>query len=218
MKKVLTVFVILLMVYSMNVCNAFPSDFRTVTTTSSPTTTCPACDYYCRDADEDGYGDPSTRQFAPIPPPGYVLDCTDCNDTNPGVNPGAIDWCSRFEIDDNCNGLVDDVCPADSPLGCISGIVIRGPSGEPSPLPMLVELERIRPRPKVKMWATTDSSGCYSFTNLEDGKYKITLMGCESRGSRRKRMVVITGGGKINNKDIGWWRNSRLTRCFYSIR
>lgn len=216
MKKALTIFGILLMVYSLNTCKVFPSDIRTVTTTTTSTTTtiCDAFNY--RDADGDGYGDPLQYILnGCTPPAGWVLDNTDCNDTDSDIHPGATEVCNG--VDDNCNVLVDEFlcrdqcCLADSPLGCITGTVRKGPSG--ATFEAGVRLVRIHPRPRVEMRVTSDpNNGCYSFTNLEDGKYEIKLMGCESRSSRRERIVVITGGEKI----LGWWRNRRF-RCFYLI-
>jgi hypothetical protein len=48
-------------------------------------------EYAFADADNDGYPTPQ-----------------DCDDSNPAINPGAIDVCNS--IDDNCNGQVDETC------------------------------------------------------------------------------------------------------------
>lgn len=63
------------------------------------------------DLDGDTYGDPSTGTLVPCHTPGYVTDSTDCDDSNPGVNPGAPEICNG--IDDNCNQLVDETCAAE---------------------------------------------------------------------------------------------------------
>lgn len=62
--------------------------------------------YYYRDSDEDGYGNPFEFIQAIEPPPGYVADSMDCNDNDLSVHPGATDFCNN--IDDDCNGVVDD--------------------------------------------------------------------------------------------------------------
>ncbi|MBK7887502.1 MAG: HYR domain-containing protein [Bacteroidetes bacterium] len=58
------------------------------------------------DADMDSYGDPLTTVLACTAPVGYVADNTDCDDTNPAVNPAAIEVCNL--IDDDCDGSIDE--------------------------------------------------------------------------------------------------------------
>ncbi len=62
---------------------------------------------YYADGDNDTYGNPlvsqSTCNGAPA---GYVVDNTDCNDTNPAVNPAATEVCNG--IDDDCDGSTDE--------------------------------------------------------------------------------------------------------------
>jgi len=53
----------------------------------------------CIDNDGDGYGDPGDASC----PNGAE---TDCDDTNPDVNPGATEICNG--IDDNCDTVVDE--------------------------------------------------------------------------------------------------------------
>ena len=64
---------------------------------------------YYRDADGDGYGDPSVNQVATTMPPGYVADNNDCDDSNASVNPAAQEIFDG--IDNNCDGVTDDVPP-----------------------------------------------------------------------------------------------------------
>jgi hypothetical protein len=60
-----------------------------------------------RDADGDGYGlSTDTRQQAQMPS-GYAGLSCDCNDGNPGANPGATEICGNG-IDDDCDGSVDE--------------------------------------------------------------------------------------------------------------
>ncbi len=61
------------------------------------------------DADNDGYGDANQVLYSCLdtPPPGYVDQVGDCNDTNENINPGHPEVpCDN--IDNNCNGLDDD--------------------------------------------------------------------------------------------------------------
>lgn len=60
---------------------------------------------YFLDADNDGFGDPmmakDTCQNTPIT--GYVVDNSDCDDTNPNINPDAIEIMNN-DIDEDCDG------------------------------------------------------------------------------------------------------------------
>ena len=61
---------------------------------------------WCDDADGDGYGDPLTWTQTCEQPQGYVTDCSDCDDTDPAVLPGADEYCNY--ADDDCDGTADE--------------------------------------------------------------------------------------------------------------
>ena len=59
-----------------------------------------------RDADQDQFGDPNDAQDACVQPEGFAPKSGDCDDSNPLVNPVAIEACNG--IDDNCIGGIDE--------------------------------------------------------------------------------------------------------------
>ena len=67
---------------------------------------CEAGTVFYHDTDGDGFGNPDDFINSCSVPPGYILDHTDCDDTNPFIFPGAIELCNV--IDDNCNALIDE--------------------------------------------------------------------------------------------------------------
>ena len=61
---------------------------------------------YHQDADGDGYGNASQSVQVCTQPASYVLDNTDCNDTDASMHPNTEEICNT--IDDNCDGFIDE--------------------------------------------------------------------------------------------------------------
>ena len=59
------------------------------------------------DADEDGFGDPTTGFSACEAPTGFIADNTDCDDTSDTAYPGAEEVCGDG-IDNDCDTDVDE--------------------------------------------------------------------------------------------------------------
>jgi len=68
----------------------------------------PVITYYA-DGDNDTYGNSNSPLTSCVPPVGFVIDSTDCDDTNSAIHPGATEICNG--LDDNCNGTADDGLP-----------------------------------------------------------------------------------------------------------
>jgi hypothetical protein len=67
---------------------------------------CASSGRYYRDADADGYGNPSEYVTACSRPTGYVTDATDCDDSRASVHPGATEtWYDG--LDQDCSGGSD---------------------------------------------------------------------------------------------------------------
>jgi hypothetical protein len=88
---------------SVNRANGRNGDRSSVT--SITVTVCTPATFY-RDADGDGYGNAADALSACAPPPGYVADSSDCDDTAAGVHPGATELCNGH--DDDCDAAIDE--------------------------------------------------------------------------------------------------------------
>jgi len=64
------------------------------------------------DLDGDGYGDAAVSEVACDPPPDYVANADDCDDTNPAVNAGDDEICDG--LDNDCDGVVDEADAIDA--------------------------------------------------------------------------------------------------------
>jgi large repetitive protein len=58
------------------------------------------------DLDGDGFGNPLASVETCEPGPWMVSDGSDCDDTSPGIHPGATEVCD--EQDNNCDGTIDE--------------------------------------------------------------------------------------------------------------
>jgi len=67
---------------------------------------------YYADNDMDGYGDLNNVIISCAQPTGYVLNNSDCNDTDPTINPNTTEICDG--IDNNCDGQIDENLPAEN--------------------------------------------------------------------------------------------------------
>jgi len=65
------------------------------------------CLTFFADNDGDGFGNPEITRMACTSPAGFVQIGMDCDDTDPNINPDAIEIIGN-EIDDNCNGQIDE--------------------------------------------------------------------------------------------------------------
>lgn len=91
-------------------CNRFDADCDGISGYYDPDVDPSLFSPWYYDGDNDGYGDTSQVSYACMRPTHYESIGGDCDDTNYLVNPSEDEVCN--DIDDNCNGLVDDEDPA----------------------------------------------------------------------------------------------------------
>lgn len=102
---------------------------------------------FCKDNDADGFGNSGITTQACSQPAGYVLNCTDCNDSVSSIKPGGVESCNN--IDDDCDGMKDEgnpgggqacntgvpgVCAAGT-TACTGGSIVCNQNTQPSPGP-----------------------------------------------------------------------------------
>jgi len=79
------------------------SDVATITIIINPT--CEMQTFF-RDSDGDNYGDPNNSTSTCEAPEDYISDNTDCDDSNPKINPGATEICDNG-TDNDCDEKTD---------------------------------------------------------------------------------------------------------------
>ena len=86
------------------------SEDETTTSTDEIATSTPECQsqLFYLDSDNDGYGDLNNTTSTCEQVDGYVVDSADCNDSDPNINPAAVEVCDN--IDNNCNEEIDEDC------------------------------------------------------------------------------------------------------------
>jgi Tfp pilus tip-associated adhesin PilY1 len=67
------------------------------------------CVNWYQDFDGDNFGNAAVSLVKVNKPAGYVSDDTDCDDTNPDINPGKNEICGDG-IDNDCDGSTDEGC------------------------------------------------------------------------------------------------------------
>jgi hypothetical protein len=98
---------------------------------------------WCRDGDGDGFGLADDTVVACSPPPGYVQDCSECDDTEPAVYPTAEEICGDG-LDNDCDGTANgcgisgtnEVYDADARLIGEADQVEHPPAGDEAGCPL----------------------------------------------------------------------------------
>jgi Lamin Tail Domain/Putative metal-binding motif len=110
------------------VCNGIDDDCDNLTDDADPGVVGQPTWY--QDNDGDTYGNAAVTALACSQPPGYVANSTDCNDNNAAVNPGATEICNN--IDDDCDSIIDEVCPTNDHCTTATAIVDGSVAGDNS--------------------------------------------------------------------------------------
>lgn len=86
---------------------------------------------YFADTDGDGFGDPDVTFEECQAPNGYVLDDTDCDDTDASIYPNAPEFCDG--VDQDCKGMnfYEEDLNNDGLLACEQSIWMRNSSQNP---------------------------------------------------------------------------------------
>ena len=90
---------------AIEVCDGVDNDCNNLTDDQDPDVELSTATKAFRDSDNDGYGTPDQSSYFCALPSGWVIDSTDCEDSNPYINPGMTEYCDG--IDNNCNMIVD---------------------------------------------------------------------------------------------------------------
>lgn len=105
---------------AQEICDTRDNDCDTLIDAADPSNVGTATWY--ADADGDGFGDPASSLVQCDQPEGYVLDATDCDDSDDSVFPGATEACN--DVDDDCDGETDEGCDDDADDYCDDALAL----------------------------------------------------------------------------------------------
>jgi hypothetical protein len=157
------------------------------------------------DADQDGFGDPATEETTCEEDMARVTNGGDCDDTNPAVNPDAVEVCDG--LDNDCDSQVDaeglaSFTDANGAVADYSAL-LRGIEGAPASISMsdgtlsvcegtyFVNIEATGP---LSIVGYPDESGAVV---LDAGGVNNVLASAESAVDLAVENVTMTGG-------VGW--------------
>lgn len=127
--------------------------------------------------DQDFFGDPNNSTSDCSQPSGYVLDNTDCDDTDPTSYPGAQELCDN--LDNDCNGLVDDTFACTRPSGLQANTFLgntifwnQATNWSQGTVPTLCD-EVLIPAGLTCILLATDTGECYTLEVQQNGDFEV---------------------------------------------
>lgn len=99
---------------NLEVCDGVDNDCDTRIDDDDPDVDPASQESWYTDGDGDGYGGGQAVERC-VGPPNSSNDGSDCNDTDPTINPAGQETCSA--IDEDCDGLIADDDPSVDPAG-----------------------------------------------------------------------------------------------------
>ncbi|MCO4761004.1 MAG: putative metal-binding motif-containing protein, partial [Myxococcales bacterium] len=82
------------------------------------------CKPFFYDGDLDAWGTNVSQCRCKAKSPYVAVNPGDCKDANPKINPAATEFCD--DLDNNCDGKVDEICDTDGDHYCVKGVTLVG--------------------------------------------------------------------------------------------
>lgn len=152
---------------------------------------------------------------------GFTPAQGDCNDCDPNVNPGAVEVKTPMPgmttsssstgggepgvpVDENCNGLVDDMDPDLQP--CDGGLSIAGPASDGA---KAIELCKVAVNPKEwgvleSKWVLADGSPMNGNPNFDLGHGILAAFGPNVNVQKGLHMLAVSSGTARQPTDPGY--------------
>ncbi|MFA6131354.1 MAG: putative metal-binding motif-containing protein [Patescibacteria group bacterium] len=176
-------------------CDSLDNDCDGRTDEEAPT--------WYRDADSDGYGDVEVAESVCEAPSGYVSDASDCDDSNPDINPGAPELCDS--LDNNCDGDVDEEA--------LTWYYDADGDGYGNPATEVVACEA--PFGYIALGGDCDDGNINIFTGAGENPWTVWDDGCDGFAhddgtiytTRSSIAIVFTGPNLVSTSDstfVGW--------------
>ncbi|HEX7846168.1 MAG TPA: Calx-beta domain-containing protein, partial [Chitinophagaceae bacterium] len=155
---------------------------------------------YYRDADGDGYGNAGAGTIQACGPSnGYVLNNTDCNDNNVAINPAATEICGN-NLDDNCNGIIDENCTVGLPVLLVKTYPVKEGDTGFTLLDVEMKLDRTATSTVTVNYSTSNANATAG-SDYQAANGMLTILAGQTRGVVQLKII----GDLLREDNESFW-------------
>ncbi len=146
---------------------------------------------YFLDADGDGFGSPTDTLYTctGIVPVGFVGNSLDCDDSNSSVNPDGVEGTVADGLDNDCNGLIDDLLISNQNEPHLRVTTYPNPVHDL----LNIELEAVQGKAEVRITSMAGNTLKINYLDFSSGKATLSFVGLP-QGVYLLQIADVDGG------------------------